>query len=367
MRIIFAGGGTAGHINPAIAIAKQLMIEEPSSEILFIGTLRGLEMDLVPKAGFAIQYIDVEGFKRKLSLRNITVAYKAFSSIGAARKIIDAFRPDVVVGTGGYVCGPVLYAAVKKKIPTILHEQNVIPGITVKMLRRRADVVAISFTQSMQYFKDAKKVIHTGNPIRTELLDIAHEEARDRLGLDKRPFIAVVGGSLGAQMLNSAFLNFLLENKNKYQMLLSTGETDYARVMSILEQHKFDFKQHPNIRVERYVYNMADVYAASDLLVTRAGAITVSELAALGKPSVLIPSPNVAHNHQEHNARAMEEDGASVMILEKDLENRLSHTIHSLLSNPKRLQEMSENAYKTGIRQGAKKFCTLIKKLGESR
>lgn len=368
MKIIFAGGGTAGHINPAIAIAKQMMMEEPSTEILFIGTKKGMETDLVPKAGFAISYIDVEGFVRKLSLKNIAVIIKALSSIREAGKIIKEFAPDVVVGTGGYVCGPVVYAAIRKKIHTIIHEQNVIPGLTIKMLKRYVDVVAISFTQSMEYFNGAKKIIHTGNPIRTELLDVAYQDARDRLGLDERPFIVAIGGSLGAEKLNSSFVSFLLENRTKYQMLLSTGDADYQRVMALLEQHKFDFNEHPNIKIERYVYNMADVLAGSDLLVTRAGAITVCELAALGKPAILIPSPNVAHNHQEYNARVMEQDGAAVMILEKDLEsNHLSHTIHTLLSNPKKLKEMADSAFRVGVRHGAKKFCTMIKKLGESK
>lgn len=368
MKIIVAGGGTAGHINPAIAISKQMIKEEPSTEILFIGTKKGLETDLVSKAGFKITFIDVDGFVRKASIKNLSVLFKAFFSYNQASKIIKEFSPDVVVGTGGYVCGPVVFAAVRKKIPTIIHEQNVIPGLTIKILKRYVDIVAISFTQSMEYLKGAKKIIHTGNPIRTELLDIPKKDARERLGLDERPFVVAIGGSLGARNLNNAFIEFLAENRTKYQMLLSTGDTDHQRVMDAIKEHNLNLEEHANIKIEKYIYNMTDVYAAADLLITRAGAITISELSALGKPSVLIPSPNVAHNHQEYNAKMMEQEGASFMILEKDLENnRLTHVIHTLLSNPKRLKEVADSAYRIGIRQGAKKFCTMIKKLVESK
>lgn len=363
MRLIFAGGGTAGHINPAIAIAKQMMIQEPSAEILFIGTKRGLEKTLVPIAGFKISYIDVEGFKRKITFQNIKVALKVLKSINEADKIIKAFKPDVVIGTGGYVSGPVMMAAVKNKIPTIIHEQNVIPGITVKLLKRSVNIVAISFTQSIKYLKGAKKVIHTGNPIRSELLNITYKQARKNLGLDERPFIAAIGGSLGAQALNTAFAKFILNNKNKYQILLSTGKTDYQRVMSYFEQHNLNLKEYPNIKVESFVYNMADVYGAADLLVTRAGAITISELAALGKPSILIPSPNVAHDHQKYNAKAMESDGASIMILEEELKNDyLSQVINSLILDQSRLKQMSNNAYRIGTWHGTRKLCEIIKK-----
>ncbi|OQB15684.1 MAG: UDP-N-acetylglucosamine--N-acetylmuramyl-(pentapeptide) pyrophosphoryl-undecaprenol N-acetylglucosamine transferase [Firmicutes bacterium ADurb.Bin193] len=370
MRILFAGGGTAGHINPAIAVAKYLMKKDDKSQILFVGTEKGLETGLVPRAGFDIKYIDVLGFKRSISLRNILAVFKAFTAYRQSVKIIKEFMPDAVIGTGGYVSGPVLAAAARRKIPTLIHEQNVSPGITSMILSQMVDAVCISFSESEKKFKKAKRIEHTGNPLREELFSVTKAEAKVKLGLDSRPFIVAFGGSLGAKRLNEAIIELInvLGKKADFQLLFATGEAQYKEVSGALKKRRITDKTMPNIRLVPYIHNMADVLAAADLVIARAGAITISELNALGKPSILIPSPNVTDNHQEYNARALEKAGAAVVFTEDELAGKtLAKAVSDLISDSERLAQMSKNSESMGIKNGTQKIYEIIEKMLEKK
>lgn len=362
MKVLISGGGTAGHINPAIAIAKR-MKKEYGAEILFVGKETGLEKTLVPKEGFDIKYIDVEGLVRKLTLKNVTVALKYLRAIGDAKRMIREFSPDVVVGTGGYVCAPVLSAAHSLKIPVLVHEQNVFPGMTVKMAARFADCVAVSFEDTISYVSEkAKKVcVLTGNPLRENMLDLSYEEARKTLGIDGRPFIVTVGGSLGARTINEALVEIVncLDNV-EFRLLGGTGERFFDEVNEKIDKSKLG----DNISIVPYIYNMDVVLPAADLVIARSGAITVSELCALGRPSVLIPSPNVTHNHQEYNAKSIADRGAAVMICERDIQNNIvSDTVKSLIINQEKRMQMSKEAKKLAITDGTKRICDIVAEL----
>lgn len=360
MRVLLAGGGTAGHINPAISIADTIRKKEPDSAFLFVGTKTGMESTLVPKAGYEIDFVEVSGFKRKLTPKNILAVLKAVVACGKCRNIIKKFNPDVVIGTGGYVSGPLLYAASMMKIPTLIHEQNVFAGLTSKMLSDKVDTVCISFEASRSRFEKAKKVILTGNPIRQELFDLTYKQAREKLGVDEKPLLVAFGGSLGAARLNESMVEYIKSvPEGKCNILFATGESGYNTVVKALEG-----VNKKGVSVVKYIYNMNEVMQAADLLVCRAGAITISELNALGKPSVLIPSPNVTDNHQYFNAKALVDRGAAVMIEEKDLDNyTFCNTANKLLNDEAKLITMSKFSKKMGIKNANELIYNEIKKI----
>lgn len=343
MRVILSGGGTGGHINPALSIAGYIRNIEKDSDILFVGTRRGLESTLVPRENFPIEYIDVEGLKTSLSFKNIKSLVKFARAISKCKKIIKNFNPDIVIGTGGYVCAPVVYAANAMGIPTIIHEQNVFPGSAIKFLSKKSSVTAISFDESKKYLGDAKEILTVGNPIRPAILEVDRRESRKKLGLTDEKFIVAFGGSLGAKKINDVVAQYLLGlNNNKIKVCFATGERDYDRIMEMLGDKVKDSK---NICVEKYIHNMDQVLSAADLVICRSGAMTVSELCVLGRPSILIPSPNVTHNHQEYNARVLSDIGAARIILEKDFDvERLKREIDSCMENEMSLSFMSKKA-----------------------
>lgn len=362
MRVILAGGGTAGHINPAISIADTIKRHYPKSEFLFVGTKNGMEATLVPKSGYKIEFVEVQGLKRKLTLSNLMAVCKAAGASFRCRKIIKSFRPDVVIGTGGYVSGPLLYVAASMQIPTLIHEQNVFAGMTSRMLSSKVDTVCISFEKSRKSFEKAKNVVLTGNPLREELFNITSADAKRKLGVDDKPFLVAFGGSLGARKLNETMIDYIKNvEDSKYHILFATGEREFDYVTSSLGNMKKD-----GVKVVKYIYNMDEVMQAADLLVCRAGAITVSELNALGKPAVLIPSPNVTDNHQYYNAKALADNGAAVLMEEKDLNNRIfTKTVNNLLADKENLKHMGVNSSKMGIKDAArlilKEIETIIK------
>ncbi|MDO5478249.1 MAG: undecaprenyldiphospho-muramoylpentapeptide beta-N-acetylglucosaminyltransferase [Clostridia bacterium] len=366
MRVIVSGGGTGGHINPAIAIAKYIKEIEPDSEILYVGTEHGLEKKLVPAQDIEIKYIDVYGFKRKLSPQNIYIAYKAVKAIGDSKKILSEFKPDVVIGTGGYVCGPLLQAAVKMKIPTLIHEQNVIPGMTVKMLADKVDIVATSFDTTKNYLKKHKKIVLTGNPVRADLLKVTRYEARIKFNLDEKPTVLFMGGSLGARSINNALVEIVSKNMAEdYNIIASTGERNYDEVMSEIKKTLSEIPA--NITIQPYIFNTDVAFAAADIIICRTGAITVSELAATGKPSIVVPSPNVAHNHQEYNARYLSDRGAAVLIHDDELTGlKLNAEILALINNQELLADMSKNAKTVAIYDATDKIYTAVKSLLEN-
>lgn len=359
MRYIISGGGTGGHINPGLAIAKEIKAHEPDAEILFVGTENGLEGKLVPREGFNIKFIEVKGFKRKLSVDTFKTFGKLLKSFGSIKRILKEFKPDAVIGTGGYVCGPVVFSAALKKIPTVIHEQNAFPGVTNKILSRYVDEVAISFEESRSRFKGKAKITLTGNPIRNELFLLDKDNAREKLDLPKdMPMVVVFGGSLGAEHINDCVRD-MINNHGKeitYRLILATGMKHYDKLMSEIKEPLTE-----NIQIVPYIYNMGEILVAADLAVTRGGAITVSELSALGVPSILIPSPYVAENHQEFNARALENKGAAVVILQNQLTSEiLFGQIKKLIKDKELRGKMACGAKKNAIRNASSSIYALI-------
>lgn len=347
MKILLAGGGTAGHINPALAIAGYVKEAEKDSQILFVGTKKGMESTLVPKAGYDIKYVEVEGLSKKLTLKNIRSLCHMLTARSKCKKIIKEFSPDVVIGTGGYVCAPAVMAANSLGIPTLIHEQNVFPGSAIGLLSKKSSVTAISFEESRKYLTNAKNILFTGNPIRPSILSCTRNEARASLGLGDEKLIVIFGGSLGAARINSVALSYIknLEKNNPYKILFATGERNYDDIMSQIKEE--GIIPGDNISIVSYIHNMDQVMNAADLLVCRSGAITVSEISALGKPAILIPSPNVTNNHQEYNARALSDNGAAITILEKDFNKAsLKSAIDSILGSQSTQDEMSEKSIK---------------------
>ena len=343
MRILFAGGGTAGHINPAISVADYVKSMTPDFEALFVGTQRGLETKLVPKAGYNIEYIDIEGFSRCNMLKNVSVAKKLIASVARSKKIIKEFRPDCVVCTGGYVSGPVAMAAKAMKVPSLIHEQNVYPGLTVKGAQKYVDYLALSFEETKKFMNAKEKCVVTGNPIRTEILSANKDEAREKLGINK-PFVLIFGGSLGANAINEAVVGMLSEicKEGRFSLLFGTGDRNYDAIMQRVKENGIELTE--DVKIVSYIDNMAECMAAADVVVSRAGAITVSEIAALAKPSVLIPSPNVVRNHQEQNAREFVKNGAANMITEDKLTpESLYKKISDMVSDSEGLEKMSHN------------------------
>lgn len=346
MKVLLAGGGTAGHINPALAIAGCIKEREPDSKFLFIGTKRGLESTLVPKAGYDIKYIEVEGLSKKLTYKNFKSFCHMLTAKSKCKKIIKSFKPDIVVGTGGYVCAPAVMAANSMGIPTLIHEQNVFPGSAIKLLSKKSTVTAISFDDSRKYLPLAN-IVFTGNPIRPSILSVDRKTAREKLCLNEEKLIVIFGGSLGAARINSVALSYIksIDKESKTKIIFATGEKNYDAIKSELSSENITLGD--NISILPYIHNMDEVLNAADLVISRSGAITVSELSALGIPAILVPSPNVTNNHQEYNARALSDKGAAITILEKDFNlDSLKNAINEILDNDKVHKQMSEKSIK---------------------
>ena len=363
MKILFAGGGTAGHINPALAIADYVKKRHPDAQISYIGTAEKLEAKLVPAKGYDFYTIKVAGFRRSLSpkaiIHNISAVKLAATSMLSAKKIIKKINPDIVIGTGGYVSGPVLKAAQKLGIKTAIHEQNAFPGVTTKMLAPNADKVMLAMGEAKKYLKLKKEPVITGNPIRSELLSIDRETARQRLGLDDKPLILSFGGSLGAKRLNEAVADVIKwhNGTNKYYHIHGTGKAGYEAMLESLK----DTKLSNDIKIREYIDDMDVCMAAADLVICRAGAITLGELQACGKPSILIPSPYVAENHQYHNALTLKKDGAAELIEEKDLNGEsLVNMVNILLNDSNKLEKMAIAAKENAITDTNERIYNII-------
>lgn len=356
MKVLLAGGGTAGHINPAIAIAQVIKSHHPDAEILFVGNEGGLEQRLVPDAGFPIKSVSIRGFKRSLSPKaiaeNMGTAFKAVTASKAAKKIIKNFSPDICVGTGGYVSGPVIRAAQKLGVPTVIHEQNAYPGVTNKMLSKNAKAIMLAMDAAREHFDSSLNFVLTGNPVRSQIISaVSKEEARDALGLDSRPVVLSFGGSMGARKINENMASLIARSGNdkRYQHIHAYGK--YGLWFPDLVKEKgADTEECDNLDVREYINNMDLCLAATDLVVCRCGAITLTEIQIMGKPSVLIPSPTVAENHQYHNAMALVSENAASVIEEKDLTpERLTAEIDRLLGDKSLLAQYAGNAKKMAI------------------
>ena len=347
MRIILSGGGTGGHINPALAIARKVQAEEPDSAILFCGGKNGLEEKLIPREGFELKSFSVHGLRRKPTPANliydVKVLAEARRSEREALQTVRDFKPDVVVGCGGYASFPVVRAAQKLGIPTVLLEVNAFPGVTTKALAKNASAVMICFEESRKFF-EGRNVITTGSPVRPDFLTANREEARKALKLDNRPLIVSVWGSLGAEQMNHCMTDFIaLEaQKDEHYLIHAIGGWGYKWVRDEIREKGTDLSAHPNIDVRDYIYDMPSVMAAADLILCRGGAATAAELCVTGKPAIIVPSPNVAENHQEKNARALEGAGGVEVMLEGDTTGKaLFEHASALLSNPEKLRSMS--------------------------
>lgn len=369
MHILFAGGGTAGHINPALAVAGYIKEVIPDTKISYIGTATKLEAKLVPAAGYDFYTIDVAGFQRKLSLkniyRNIVAVEKMFSSSRKARKLLKELKPDVVVGTGGYVSGPVLREAVKLGIKTAIHEQNAYPGITTKALAPNVDRVMLAMPEAEKHLNLKNKPVITGNPVRGELTSITREEARQALGIDfDRPLILSFGGSLGARPVNEAIVGLIKAHNGsrKYYHIHGAGKAGYETTLASITEECGELSE--EISVREYIDNMDQCMAAADLVICRAGAITLSELAVCKKPSILIPSPYVAENHQYHNAMTLKNCGAAEVIEEKNLTTELLTKVAlEFVSDKEKLAQMSKNAEKAAIFDSKERIYKVITEL----
>lgn len=372
MRFIFATGGTAGHINPALAAASYLKEVKPECEILFIGTADHMEARLVPNAGFAFRTIEINGFRRSLSpqavLYNIKTVFRLFSSEKKSKKIIREFAPDVVIGFGGYVSGPVLQAAAKMHIPCCIHEQNAYPGITNKQLAKKVDRVMITVEDAKKHLEAKHEPIVTGLPVRGEILKKDREEARRELSIPEgKMMVLSFGGSLGAAPLNDAMHDILLQHAADGSVYhIHSAGTNGADYLKQLSAEGFDrisdtVLRKGTVEVRQYIDNMDVCMAAADVVIGRAGASSLSEIEAMGKASILIPSPYVAENHQYHNAMALVNRNAARIIEEKDLTSeRLNEELHQLLQSPETIFEIEKNAKAMAITDSRERIAEVI-------
>lgn len=369
MRLLLTGGGTAGHINPAVSIAEMMKQKDEKTEILFVGTENGMEKELIPRYGYDIKFIKIHGFKRSLSLDNVKVMAELLTSIHKSKKIIKDFKPDAVVGTGGYVTGPVLYAAAKMKISTMVHESNAYPGVTVRLLSDKVDIVALAMKEAQKFLKNPKRVEITGNPIRKSIVDIKRDEARKKLGLDEKKTVLIFGGSLGADYFNSVVCDYIcdaVKTGKDYRFIMSAGKNNrYEKLFNKFKENGVNPEECENLTLSEYIYDMEYALNAVDLIIARSGS-SVSEMLAAGKPAVLIPSPNVAGNHQEHNARAVEAAGAAVVITEDKLScETLKAQAERILEDDALRSRMSAAAEKTAVTDATERLCTLLYELTE--
>lgn len=365
MKVLISGGGTGGHIYPALAIAQKIEKEIEGTKVLYVGTKRGLEAQVVPSRGYDFETLDIQGFKRKIDIDNVKRLFKALKAVGDAKKIIRKFKPDVIIGTGGYVCGPVLMAGALMKIPTLIHEQNAFPGITNKILSRFVDKILISFDEAASYFKDGSKVALTGNPVRDEFLNLDRVSIRNSMGIGKDESVVLsVGGSGGARTLNNSMQKLIGDFDSKDMRLVHvTGKAHYESFINSFENNDFG-----NNQVLEYIDDMPKYIGASDLVVCSAGAITIAEITAAGIPSIVVPKAYTAENHQEYNAKNVEKHGAGICILERELSYELlKEKIFGLLNDKKGLSDMADSSKEMGKPDAIDKIYNEIQSLLSER
>ena len=369
MKVIIAAAQTGGHINPGIAIANKIKEKNRNARIMFIGTTRGLENDLVPRAGYELKTIDAYGINRKISISNIKNMFKTLKGLGEAKKIVKDFKPDVVIGTGGFICGPVLLAAKKYKIPAVLHESNAFPGVAVKLLSKKVDTVLVGFDDAKKRLPNAKKIVTTGTP--TKIKGIVMSQAqkdilKKEIGLNNDlPVVLVFGGSQGAKTINETLTEIILNKlNNSYQIIWASGPKQYDLIKKELEEKNTDINKIKNVKVIPYIYNMEEVMNIADIIVSRSGAMTITEIAKIGKPAIFIPFPFATENHQEYNAKVLEKVEAAKIILDKDLNAaKLSDTIEEMLKDKNKLEKMGQNAKKVSINNVEDKIYEEIEKV----
>ena len=368
MNVIFTCGGTGGHINPAIAVADCWREKYPDSNILFIGATGHMEEQLVPQAGYAIETFPVSGMCRKLSpaglKKNLRAAANVAGAVSRCRKLIRAFQPDVIVGTGGYASFPALLAGRLSGVPVCVHEANAVPGLTTKMAAAWADKVLVCFPESVRYYKDASRVEVVGMPVRREFIYTEKNWARRELKLDSRPVVVSAFGSQGAKVMNETMAELFKLEKNAgfpYQHIHAVGSFGWEWMPELVKQKGIDLQRDQSIMMQEYLYNMPTVMAAADVIISRAGASTCNEIAASGTPCVLIPSPNVTDNHQEKNARALEKPGGAVVVLEKECSaQRIFEEIQKIVENPQVSEKMQKALHAMVVPDSAERVCAVM-------
>lgn len=374
MRILFVAGGTGGHINPAIAVASEIKRLYPDCDILFVGTKNRMETKIVPDAGFAIKTVEMSGFSRRMTLGgirdNVKTAILTLKASGEAKKIIIDFSPDAVVGFGGYVTGPVLRAAVKSGIPTCIHEQNAFPGVANKTLAKMVDRVMLTSPEAEKYMKCKNAPVVTGLPVRRQILQADKNFARASLGIKPNEMLVLsMGGSLGAREINNAVIGMLsaLYKEKNIKFIHAAGQYG-SFVWDELKKRGIPYGKNTNIDLREYINDMDVCLPACDLVISRAGASSISEISALGKPSILIPSPNVAENHQFHNANTLAGNGGAILIEEKDLTPELlAQTVKELKNNRKKLDEISAKAAEKAKTNALSEICKIVVSLAQSK
>lgn len=370
MRVLFTCGGTAGHINPALGVAGRIQQLIPDAEILFVGAEGHMETELVPREGYPIRTVRISGFQRSVKpkkiVENIRAVGRVFSACRLAKKYIKEFQPDVAVGTGGYVCYPVLKTAADMGVPTAVHESNAVPGLTTKLLEKTVDQIMVGLADSRDFYKDPAKVEVTGTPVRVDFRGLDKARARRELGLDPdQSVVLAVFGSLGADYMNEAMQGFIrrMGDKSDMRLIYATGKRYYEGVRGKLDQAGL---RGPAIDVREYIYDMPKVMAAADVIICRSGASTISELTYLGKPAVMVPSPNVVNHHQEKNARVMEKAGAAKMLLEGRFTGEgLYETVTGMLADPAGLEKMHASSLALGVSDATDRIASIVLGLAE--
>ena len=375
MNVIFTCGGTGGHINPAIAVANIWKERHPDSNILFIGAKDRMEEELVPKAGYKLHTIPASGMSREKSFaglkHNIRAVSYVLQSVGNCKKVIKDFKADVVIGTGGYASFPALLAASHLGIPTCVHEANAMPGLTTRLIADKVDRVLTCFPESAKHYKHPEKVETVGMPVRREFVFTKKEDARKELGLDERPLVVTAFGSQGARAMNEAVAElFKLEQDAgfPFQHIHAVGSYGSEWMPDYVKEKDVDLSKADGITMQEYIYNMPTVMAAADIIISRAGASSCNEIAASGTPCILIPSPNVTDNHQEKNARALSDNGAAVLVLEKDCTaKRLMDEINKLLSDETYYKDMRKALLKISVPDCAERLCDILEELASHK
>lgn len=365
MKFLFTCGGTAGHINPALGVAGKIREVMPDAEILFVGAKGNMETELVPRAGYDIVTVTITNLSRslkpKMIAHNLKTVKNVFTATAEAKRIIRDFKPDVAVGTGGYVCYPVLSAAAKLGVPTAVHESNAVPGLTTKMLAGKVDKILVGFEDSRSNYQQKNKVVVTGTPVRVEFADLDRFQAKEELGIPaEKPLLVSVWGSLGSDHMNKTMAELIrLMPEGQFSLIHATGKRGYRPFIQKLKSTGSLDKA--GVDVREYIYDMPTVMAAADLILCRAGASTLSELAVLGKPALLVPSPNVTNNHQEKNARVMENAGAARVLLEGQFtpESLLSD-VSTLLADSVTLEAMSKNMLTQGNSRATEEIASIV-------
>ena len=368
MKILIAAAGTGGHINPGIAIANKIKQERNNANIVFVGTKHGLENDLVPRAGYELKTIEAYGISRRINMQNIKKIIKTMKGYGEAKKLIKKEKPDLVIGTGGYVCGPIFLAAIKRKIPTILHESNAFPGMTVKLLSKKVNTILIGFEEARARLPKAKHVVLTGTPTKFKGKRISETERKKEkasFGFSgNEPILLVFGGSQGAKSINDTMLEIIKKKSNtNYQIMWAAGQKQYDIIAKELEKEKIKIDEIEKVKIFPYIYDMEQAMQISDLVLCRSGAMTITEISIAGKPAIFIPLPTAAENHQEYNAKVLEKQGAAKIVKDQELsEKTLNELIKSMMSDSQKLKQMGENAKKISIPNVEDRIYAEIKK-----